>query len=74
MPIEISRPESYRYLNRLTGERRICSTRTALPSCPLCAGEENAVVVHADYVLYLRCYRCPHVWSIGKPGVLPIGS
>jgi uncharacterized Zn finger protein len=45
-------------------ERR--TRRLAIPPCPYCAVPPR-VVSRTDYVIYVRCERCAHVWSIDKP-------
>jgi hypothetical protein len=47
-------------------DRRI--DRLQPPACPTCHGADTQVATRTEYVLYLRCPRCAHVWSIGKPG------
>jgi hypothetical protein len=40
----------------------------------MCEGPAVGVVSRLDYVLYLRCPTCGHVWSADKPGVVKIGQ
>lgn len=47
-------------------ERR--ERRVPEPPCPVCGGEQVAVVTRTDYVLYFRCAACAAVWSVPKPG------
>jgi len=54
-------------------DRRYDEPRT-LPNCPTCGAKTAHVVSRTDYVLYLRCDKCPTVWSIPKPGVRQFGS
>jgi uncharacterized Zn finger protein len=50
-------------------ERR--KNRLVLSPCLECgADHEIRVTVRTDYVLYVRCGSCGHVWSVAKPGVL----
>jgi hypothetical protein len=39
-----------------------------LPKCQRCKqGTTVTVASRTDYVLYLRCVSCLHVWSVPKP-------
>jgi hypothetical protein len=43
-------------------------SRLVLPTCQLCKQAATVTVAsRTDYVLYLRCASCLHVWSIPKP-------
>ena len=44
------------------------------PPCPDCPTKETHVATRTEYVLYLRCRVCGHVWSVPKPGVQVIGT
>jgi hypothetical protein len=46
-------------------ERR--TRRLSIPPCSQCAAPPR-VVSRTDYVIYVRCGQCAHVWSIEKPG------
>ena len=72
MASQIHRQQSDQSADPWTLDRRN-HERAPLSPCPLCAGSDNRVVTRTDYVLYVRCHRCPHVWSIPKPGVPPLG-
>ena len=48
--------------------------RGDLPACPQCAKDEATIATRTDYVVYLRCPACFHVWSIPKPGAQRLGS
>jgi len=39
------------------------------PACPTCHANSSQVATRTEYVLYLRCPRCSHIWSVSKPGV-----
>jgi uncharacterized Zn finger protein len=58
--------------NRQTHDRR--EDRLVVPPCPRCHAAETGVRLRTDYVLYLRCPPCGHVWSVPKPGVEQMGS
>jgi len=47
-----------------TGDRRE-RPREPLPPCPKCQ-KPPAVTSRTEYVLYLRCAGCGHVWAIPK--------
>ena len=64
----LSEPER----NPTVFERR--AERLALPTCPSCSARDTHVATRTDYVIYLRCPPCGHIWSISKPGVKPLGS
>lgn len=42
--------------------------RVAIPPCPKCAAGAARPTLRTDYVIYLRCSQCAHVWSVPKPG------
>jgi translation initiation factor 2 beta subunit (eIF-2beta)/eIF-5 len=42
--------------------------------CESCGSAKTEVTTRTDYVLYIRCWACGHVWSVTKPGCEPIGS
>jgi uncharacterized Zn finger protein len=44
------------------------------PPCESCASTQTEVATRTDYVLYLRCWACGHVWSVPKPGRESIAS
>jgi hypothetical protein len=49
----------------ITVEQRLC--RLAIPPCQQCSVPDPRVVSRTDYVIYVRCEQCAHVWSIEKP-------
>jgi formate dehydrogenase maturation protein FdhE len=54
---------------------RRSAVRLIPPPCPECGSEAPvAVFSRTDYVLYLRCAACGHVWNMLKPEVRPLGS
>ena len=44
------------------------------PFCESCGSCKTEVATRTDYVLYIRCWACGHVWSVPKPGRVPVGS
>jgi hypothetical protein len=38
------------------------------PPCKSCTSSQTEVATRTDYVLYIRCRGCLHVWSVPKPG------
>jgi transcription elongation factor Elf1 len=44
------------------------------PFCESCGSAKTEVTARTDYVLYIRCWVCGHVWSVPKPGCEPFGS
>ena len=44
------------------------------PPCASCTSTTTEVAARTDYVLYIRCAACGHVWSVPKPGYDPVGS
>ena len=46
----------------------------APPFCESCRSCKTEVTTRTDYVLYIRCWACGHVWSVPKPGREPMGT
>lgn len=46
--------------------------RLELPPCPECSSDDVRVMTRTDYVVYIRCEQCLHLWSVPKPGVPPM--
>jgi hypothetical protein len=44
------------------------------PPCESCASSRTQVATRTDYVLYLRCWTCGHIWNVPKPGREQIAS
>ena len=44
------------------------------PPCESCRSTKTEVTTRTDYVLYIRCWACGHVWSVPKPGRESIAS
>jgi hypothetical protein len=44
------------------------------PFCESCESSKTEVATRTDYVLYIRCWACGHVWSVPKPECAPVGS
>jgi hypothetical protein len=44
------------------------------PPCESCGSANTEVTTRTDYVLYIRCWACAHVWSVPKPGRESIAS
>ena len=38
------------------------------PFCESCSSSKTEVATRTDYVLYVRCWVCGHVWPVSKPG------
>jgi hypothetical protein len=66
-------------LDRRSGARLIP------PPCPECGNQDRygqyghgpqpvMVVSRTDYIVYLRCAACGHVWSTPKPNMRPLGD
>ena len=53
-------------------ERRVARLTPA--PCANCGTADPVVATRTDYVLYLRCSKCFHVWSVPRPDVKPLGS
>ena len=44
------------------------------PPCESCRSSTTEVASRTDWVLYIRCDACAHVWSVPKPGRESIAS
>ena len=44
------------------------------PFCESCDSSKTEVATRTDYVLYIRCWACGHVWSVPKPGRQSLAS
>jgi len=55
-------------------ERRSATARLLIPPCGQCQRPTVRVVVRTEYVLYLRCSSCGHVWNVPNPVAQPLGT
>jgi hypothetical protein len=51
--------------HRVRADRRY--DRLQLSSCENCGTLEVRVATRTEYVVYVRCLECMHVWSVVKP-------
>ena len=58
--------------HRTFRDRRL--QRLAIRPCEDCGSTSAGVTLRTEYVVYVRCTTCWHVWSLQKPGREPVGS
>lgn len=51
-------------------ERR--QNRLTLSLCPKCGRDSAAVATRTEYVIYIRCHDCAHIWVSAKPNAIQL--